>query len=57
MAFGYQGITYPTKQKVVELGPLQQTAETKKILPLPPIGGAIALVGVIVFLVVGKKQG
>jgi hypothetical protein len=57
VAFGYQGITYTTKEKVVDLGPLQMTAETEKTLPLPPIVGALALVGGIVLLVVGKKQG
>ncbi len=57
VAFGYQGITYTTKEKVVDLGPLQMTAETEKTLPLPPIVGAIALVGGIVLLVAGKKQG
>ncbi|MBA3005504.1 MAG: DUF3185 domain-containing protein [Proteobacteria bacterium] len=57
VAFGYQGITYTTKEKVVDLGPLQMTAETQKTLPLPPIVGAIALVGGIVLLVAGKKQG
>ncbi len=57
VAFGYQGITYTTKEKVVDLGPLQMTAETEKTLPLPPIVGVIALVGGIVLLVVGKRQG
>jgi hypothetical protein len=56
VAFGYQGITYTTKEKVVDLGPLQMTAEKTKTLPLPPIVGAIALVGGIVLLVVGKKN-
>ncbi|MDD3813866.1 MAG: DUF3185 domain-containing protein [Desulfocapsaceae bacterium] len=56
VAFGYQGITYTSRENVVDLGPLQMTAETEKTLPLPPIVGAIALVGGIVLLVVGKKQ-
>lgn len=56
-AFGYQGITYTTKEKVVDLGPLQMTAEKTKTFPLPPIVGAIALVGGIVLLVTGKKNG
>lgn len=56
VAFGYQGITYTTRENVVDLGPLQMTAETKKTLPLPPIVGAIALVGGIVLLVAGKKK-
>jgi hypothetical protein len=56
VAFAYQGITYTTKEKVVDLGALQVTVETKKTLPLPPIVGAIALVGGIVLLVMGQKK-
>jgi hypothetical protein len=56
VAFGYQGITYTTREKVVNLGPLQMTAEKTRTLPLPPIVGAIALVGGIVLLAVGRKK-
>ena len=56
VAFGYQGITYTTREKVVDLGPLQMTAEKTRTLPLPPIVGAIALVGGIVLLTVGRKK-
>ena len=57
VAFAYQGITYTTKEKVVDIGPIHMTAEKTKTLPLPPIVGAIALVGGIVLLVVGSKKG
>jgi hypothetical protein len=53
-AFAYQGITYTTGEKVVDLGPLQVTAEKTKTLP--HIVGAIALVGGIVLLVVGSRK-
>jgi hypothetical protein len=56
-AFAYQGITYTTREKVVDLGPIQVTAEKTKTIPLPPIVGAIALVGGIVLLVMGSKKG
>ena len=56
-AFAYQGITYTTREKVVDLGPIQMTAEKTKTLPLPPIVGAIALVGGIVLLVLGSRKG
>jgi len=56
VAFAYQGITYTTREKVVDLGPLQMTAEKTKTLPLPPIVGAIALVGGIVLLVLGSRK-
>jgi hypothetical protein len=57
VAFAYQGITYTTREKVVDLGPIQVTTEKNKMLPLPPIVGAFALVGGIVLLVVGSRKG
>ena len=56
-ALAYQGITYTTREKVVDLGPIQVTAEKTKTIPLPPIAGAIALMGGIVLLVTGIKKG
>ena len=57
IAFTYQGITYTTREKVIDLGPLQVTADKTKTIPLPPIVGGIALVGGIVLLVMGNKKG
>jgi hypothetical protein len=56
VAFGYQGITYTTKEKVVDLGPIEMTTEKTRTLPLPPIVGAISLVGGIVLLVMARKK-
>ena len=56
VAFAYQGITYTSREKVVDVGPLQMTTETEKTLTLPPIVGAIALVGGIVLLIAGNKK-
>lgn len=56
VAFAYQGITYTTREKVVDLGPMHMTAERTRTLPLPPIVGAIALVGGIVLLVTEAKK-
>ncbi len=57
VAFAYQGITYTTREKVVEIGPVEVTAEKTKTLPLPPILGALALVSGIVLLIVDRKKG
>ncbi len=57
IAFAYQGITYTTREKVMEVGPVEVTSEKTKTLPLPPIVGAIALVGGSVLLVMGYKKG
>jgi hypothetical protein len=55
VSFAYQGITYTTHKKVLDLGPLQATATEHKTIPLPPILGGIAVVGGIVLLMAGRK--
>lgn len=57
IALAYQGITYTTKEKAVDLGPIQITKEEHHTIPLPPILGGIALVGGIILIVVGGKRG
>jgi membrane-bound ClpP family serine protease len=56
IAFAYQGITWTAREKVVDLGPVHMTAERTRTLPLPPIAGAIALIGGIALLVTGSKK-
>lgn len=56
-AFGYQGITYTTQEKVVDIGTLEITAEKTRSIPLPPIAGGIALVsGIMLLALTGKKD-
>jgi hypothetical protein len=57
VVFAYQGITYTTREKVVDIGPIQMTAEKTKTFPLPPVVGGVALVGGIILLVIGGKKG
>ncbi|HEV8384242.1 MAG TPA: hypothetical protein VGQ11_05160 [Candidatus Acidoferrales bacterium] len=52
----YQGITYKTEKKVVDIGPIEATKTEHKTIPLPPILGGIALVGGILLVLVGKKE-
>jgi hypothetical protein len=49
------GFTYTTRQKVVDLGPIHATRDVTHNVPLPPIAGAVALMGGIVLLVTGRK--
>jgi drug/metabolite transporter (DMT)-like permease len=50
------GFTYTTTEKVVDIGPIHATREKKHNVPLPPIAGAVALIGGVVLLVAGKKE-
>ncbi len=56
VAFAYQGITYTSREKVIDIGPFQATAETQKTIPLSPVLGGLALVGGIVLVMVGAKK-
>jgi hypothetical protein len=56
VSLAYQGITYTTHKKVLDLGPLQATEAEHHTIPLPPILGAIALIGGVVVLVAGSKK-
>jgi uncharacterized membrane protein len=56
VSFAYQGITYTTHKKIVDIGPLQASTTEHKTIPLPPILGGLALVGGIILLVAGRKD-
>jgi len=49
------GFTYTTTEKVVDIGPIHATREKTHDVPLPPIAGAVALVGGVILLVTGKR--
>ncbi|MHB8174405.1 MAG: DUF3185 domain-containing protein [Nitrospirota bacterium] len=56
-SLAYQGITYTTREKIVDVGPIHLTADTTKTIPLTPVVGAIALVGGIALVVAGNRKG
>ena len=56
VAFAYQGITYTTREKVIDIGPLQATVDKKQTIPLPPLVGGLALVGGIALMIVGARR-
>lgn len=49
------GFTYTTRQKVVDVGPIHATRDKSHTVPVPPIAGAVALIGGVVLLAQGKK--
>jgi len=56
LALAYQGFTYTKREKVVDIGPIHATKDTKETFPLPPIVGGLALVGGVVLIAVGSRN-
>jgi hypothetical protein len=56
LALAYQGLTYTTREKVIDVGPVHVTAERERTIPLPPLIGALALGSGVVLLVVGLRR-
>jgi hypothetical protein len=54
--FAYQGVSYTTREKVADVGPVEITADKTNTFPLPPVAGGIALAGGIVLLIMGNKK-
>jgi drug/metabolite transporter (DMT)-like permease len=52
----YQGITYTTREKVLEVGPMEVRKETRKTIPLPPLAAGAALAGGIILVLVGARR-
>jgi uncharacterized membrane protein len=51
VSLAYQGITYTSRETVLEVGPLKATADKQRTIPLPPILGGIALAGGVALLI------
>jgi hypothetical protein len=56
MALVYQGITYTSRETVIDLGPVHATADRQKTLPLPPLVGIAAVAGGVVLLIAGVRR-
>lgn len=57
LALAYQGIRYTTREKLIDIGPINVTTTEKKTIPLPPIVGGAALVAGIALILVDRKKG
>jgi hypothetical protein len=56
VALAYGGITMTTRDKVVDLGPVEVTQEETHRLPLPPVVGGVAVAAGIILLVAGARK-
>jgi hypothetical protein len=56
-ALAYQGFSYKTEEKVLDIGPIEATKETTKHVPLPPVVGALSLIGGVALVAAGARGG
>jgi uncharacterized membrane protein len=56
VALVYQGFSYTTKEKVLDLGPLKAEVEHQKTVAVPPILGVLAIAGGVVLVIVGARR-
>ena len=50
------GINYTRREKVIDIGPIQATAEKHERIPISPVAGGIALAAGVVLLVAGNRR-
>ncbi|MEO5721646.1 MAG: DUF3185 domain-containing protein [Chthoniobacterales bacterium] len=56
IALAYGGFSYTKREKIIDAGPLQVSADKEKTVPFPPILGGLCLVGGVVLLLAGNKR-
>jgi uncharacterized membrane protein YidH (DUF202 family) len=55
VALAVGGIRYTTREKVLEIGPLEATSEKHHVIPLSPIVGLAAVAGGIALVVSSRR--
>ena len=56
VALVYQGITYTSRETVVDIGPVHATADRQRTVPLSPLLGIVAVAGGVVLVVAGLRK-
>ena len=56
VSLGYQGITYTQREKVLQLGSLEVTADTEKTIYLSPLVGGASLAAGIFLVLIGRMR-
>ena len=56
VALALPAITYTRTEKVVDLGPVEVTAERQRRIPLSPVAGGLAAVAGVVLIVSSRRK-
>ena len=50
------GFSFTQKEKVLDLGPIEATADDKETVPIPPLLGVLAVVGGVVLVATSARR-
>jgi len=56
LGLSYNRISYTSKEKILDIGPIEATAEKEKSIPLPPLLGGLVVVAGIGLVAAGYKK-
>jgi hypothetical protein len=56
IALVYQGITYTSREKILDIGPLKAEVNRERTIPLSPVFGVVALAGGIALLLFAGRR-
>ena len=54
VGLAYGGFNYTTREKVIDIGPIHASRDETHSIPVPPIAGALALIGGV--LLVARRE-
>ena len=55
LALVYQGVTYTSRETVLDIGPIHATADRERRLPLPRVLGVVAVIGGVALVIAGTR--
>jgi uncharacterized membrane protein HdeD (DUF308 family) len=55
-ALAYQGVSYTSRETIIDIGPVRATADRERTLPLPPVVGILAVAGGVALLVASARK-
>lgn len=56
VALAYGGFSFTKREKVIDAGPIQVSADRQHSVPFPPILGGLCLVGGVVLVLAGNRR-
>jgi hypothetical protein len=56
VGFAMGGFSFTKKEKVLDVGPIEATADEKKSVPIPPLLAGLALVSGVVLVAVSARK-